>query len=167
MRCSCGVVVIAAPIGAGELGELERLADVPGRGHVRAAAQIEPLALLVDLQVLARRDGIDQLDLEQLALLPEEVLGLLAAPELLREGRVARDDLVHLGFDLRQIVGMKRLRLGEVVEEAVLDHRADGHLGAGPQRLHGFRHHMRGVVPDQLQRFGIGARHDLDGRIGT
>ena len=61
---------------------------------------------------------------------------------------------------------MERLLLGEVVEEAVLDHRADGHLGAGPQRLHGFRHHVRGIVPDQLQRLGIGAGDDLDGGIG-
>ena len=34
---------------------------------------------------------------------------------------------------LREIVGVERLLLGEVVEEAVLDHRADGHLSAGPQ----------------------------------
>ena len=78
MRCSLAPCVIAAPIGAGELGELEGLADLAGRGHVRAAAQVEPLALLVDLEVLALGDGIDQLDLEQLALLLEEVLGLLA-----------------------------------------------------------------------------------------
>ena len=67
---------------------------------------------------------------------------------------------------LREIVGMERLRLGEVVEEAVLDHRADGHLGAGPQRLHGLRHHVRGIVADQLQRLGIGAGDDLDGGVG-
>ena len=160
------VVVIATPIRSRELGELEGFADVTGRGHVRAAAQIEPLALLVDLQIFTRGDCIDQLDLEQLALLLEEILRLLPAPELLRERRVARDDLVHLRFDLRQVVGMKRLRLGEVVEESILDHRTDGHLRARPQRLHGFGHHVRRIVTDEFQRFGIGTRHDLDGRIG-
>ena len=65
-----------------------------------------------------------------------------------------------------EVVGMERLRLGEVVVEAVLDHRADGHLGAGPQRLHGLRHHVRRIVPDELERLGIGARHDLDRRVG-
>ena len=120
---------------------------------MRAAAEIEPLALLVDLQILVFRNGIDQLDLEVLALLAEELLGLLAAPDLLRERRVLGDDLAHLLFDLAEIVGLERLRLGEVVVEAVLDHRADRHLRAGPQRLHGFGHDVRGVVPDQLERF--------------
>ena len=78
------------------------------------------------------------------------------------KGALRCDDLVHLGFDLGEVVGVERLLLGEVVEEAVLDHRADGHLGAGPQRLHGLRHHVRGVVPDQLQRFRVGAGDDLD-----
>ena len=50
----------------------------------------------------------------------------------------------------------------EVVEEAVVDHRADGHLGAGPQRLHRLRHHVRGVVPDQLQRARVFARQEFD-----
>jgi hypothetical protein len=160
------VVVITAPVRSRELGELERLADVTRGRHVRAAAQIEPLALLVDLELFTRGDCIDEFNLEQLALLPEEILRLLPAPELLRERCVTRDDLVHLGFDLRHIVGMKRLRLGKVVKEAVLDHGADGHLRARPQRLHGFGHHVRRIVTNELQRFGVCARHDFHGRIG-
>jgi len=35
---------------------------------MRAAAEIEPVALLVDLDLLVLRDGVDQFDLEQLAL---------------------------------------------------------------------------------------------------
>ena len=165
MRWSCGLRWSPAPVGPGELGELEGLADRTRRGHVRAAAQVEPLALLVDLEVLALGNGVDQLDLEQLALLLEEVLGLLPAPHLLGEGRIALDDLVHLGFDARDVVGMERLGLGEVVVEAVLDHRTDGHLGAGPQRLHGFRHHMRAVVANELERLRIGAHDDSDRRV--
>ena len=83
------VVAVAAPIGAGDLLQLEGVADLAGRGHVRAAAEIEPVALPVDLQVLARRDGVDQLDLEVLALLLEHALGLVARPDLLGEGCVA------------------------------------------------------------------------------
>ena len=129
---------------------------------MRAAAKVEPLPLLVDLEVLALGDRIHQLDLEQLALFLEEVLGLLAAPELLGEGGVAIDDLAHLGFDPGHVVGVERLLLVEVVEVPVLDHRADGHLRAGPQRLHGFRHDVRGIVTDQLQRLRIGAGDELD-----
>ena len=67
------------------------------------------------------------------------------------KGGIALDDLAHLGFDPRHVVGVERLLLVEVVEEPVLDDRADGDLRAGPQRLHGFRHHVRGVMTDQLE----------------
>ena len=149
------------------MGELEGLADLAGRGHVRAAAQVEPFALAVDLEVLALGDRIDQLDLEELALPLEEGLGVLAAPELLGEGRVAGNDLVHLGLDAREVVGVEGLLLGEVVEKAVLDHRPDGDLGAGPQRLHGLGHHMRAIVADKLERLRVGPAEDLDGGVGS
>ena len=99
MRVSIAVVEVAAPIGARDLHQLEGVADLAGRGHVRAAAEIEPVALLVDLQLLVCRDGVDQLDLEVLALVAEHLLGLVARPHFLGEGFVARDDLAHLLFD--------------------------------------------------------------------
>ena len=71
MRDSISRLRIAAPIGAGDLHQLEGVADLAGRGHVRAAAEIEPVALLVDLDLLVCRNGVDQLDLEQLALVAE------------------------------------------------------------------------------------------------
>ncbi len=61
-----------------------------------------------------------------------------------------------------QVVGRERLVAGEVVIEAVLDHRADGHLRAGPQRLHGLGQHVRGVVADQLQRARVVAGDEFD-----
>ncbi len=85
---------------------------------MRAAAEIEPLALLVDLEVLIVRDRVDQLDLEVLALVAEELLRLVAAPHLLGEGRVLGDDLAHLLFDLRQVFRLERLLLGEVVDRS-------------------------------------------------
>ena len=168
------IVAVAAPIGAGHLHQLEGVADLAGRGHVRAAAEIEPVALLVDLERLVGRNGVDQLDLEVLALVAEGFLGLLARPDFLGEGFVARDDLLHLLLDDGQVFQRERLVAEEVVIEAVLDHRADGDLRAGPQRLHGFGQHVRGVVPDQLQRarivaveeFDFGVALDRIGKIG-
>ena len=52
---------------------------------MRAAAEIEPVALLVDLQVLARRDRVDQFDLEGLALASKKAIGLIARPDFLGE----------------------------------------------------------------------------------
>ena len=156
------VLGIAAPVGARDLLQFEGVADLAGRGHVRAAAEIEPVALAVNFQAFAGRNGIDQLDLEILALVLEHALGLVARPHLLGEGFVARDDLAHLLLDHRQVFRRERRVAVEVVEEAVVDHRADGDLRAGPQRLHRLRHHMRGIVANELQRPRVLARQELD-----
>ncbi len=42
------VLGIATPIGAGDLLQFEGIADLADRGHVRAAAEIEPVALAVN-----------------------------------------------------------------------------------------------------------------------
>ena len=73
---------IAAPIGAGHLHQLEGLAELAGRRHMRAAAQIEPIALPVDLQILVAGNRVDELDLERLAMRLEPGLRLIAAPDL-------------------------------------------------------------------------------------
>src|SRR5262249_48071504 len=117
---------IAAPIGARHLHQLECTADATGRGHVWPAARVEPFALPVDLDRLALRNGIDQLDLEALALAGEHRARLVALPHLLGEGLVARDDLAHLRLDRRKVLRRERLVVLEVVIEAVLDHRPDG-----------------------------------------
>src|SRR5262249_3305881 len=144
---------------------LEGVPYFASRGHVRAAAEVEPLALLVDLDLLVVRDGVDELDLEQLTLVAEHALGRLARPNFFGEGFVARDDLAHLLLDGAEILRGERLVAEKVVVKAVLDHRADGDLGPGPKRLHGFGEHVRGVVPDELQRARILAGEELDLRI--
>ncbi len=127
---------------------------------MRAAAQIEPLALPVDLDLLVLGDGIDQFDLEGFALVGEDGFRLLARPHFLGEGFVAGDDLAHLLFDGGQVFRGEGLVAGEIVIKAVLDDGSDGHLGAGIELLHGFGHHMRAVVADEFQRFGVVAGDD-------
>ena len=156
------IVAVAAPISARDLHQLERIADLAGGRHVGSAAQIEPVALLVNLDRLVGWDGVDQFDLEHLAVVGEHLLGLFARPDFLGEGFVARDDLTHPLFDCRKIFRRERLVAEEIVIEAVLDHRADRHLRARPQRLHGFREHVRRIVSDQFQRAGIVARDEFD-----
>src|SRR3977135_2841702 len=72
-----GLGRIPAPIGAGDLQELEALAHLPRRGHMRPAAEIEPLPLRVDSDLVPFGDGVDQLELEGFALLLEKLLCLL------------------------------------------------------------------------------------------
>ena len=129
---------------------------------MRAAAEVEPLALLIDLDLLIFRNGVDQLDLEVLAHVAEGLLRLLARPHFLGEEFVAANDLLHLLFDDGQVFRRERLVAVEVVIEAVRDHRADGHLGARPQILHRFGEYVGGVVADQFQRAGILAVDEFD-----
>ena len=80
----------------------------------------------------------------------------------LGERQVLLDDLAHLRLDRRQVVGREGLVAREVVIEAVLDDRTDGHLRARIERLHRFRHDMGGVVADERERPRIVAGDDLD-----
>ena len=100
--------------------------------------------------------------LNVLALVAEHALGLVARPDFLGEGFVARDDLAHLLLDRGEIFRRERLVAEEVVIEAVLDHGPDRDLRAGPQRLHGLGEHMRAVVPDEFQRARVFAGEELD-----
>ena len=157
--------LIAAPICARKLGQLEGVADMTGGGHVRATAEIEPVALEIDLQILAGRNGIHQLDLEHLALPLEHFACAIALPDLLGEGRIADNDLPHLRLDGGEVLGRERLVAEEVVVEAVLDDRADRHLRAREKLLHRFGKHVRAVVADQFERCRVVPCHDCDRRV--
>src|SRR5260370_17930516 len=99
---------------------------------MRPAAEIEPVALLVDLDGLVGRDRVDQFDLEHLAIVAKYLLGLLARPDFLRKRFVAGDDLAHLLFDSGKILRRERLVAAEIVIEAGLAHPTDGHLCTRP-----------------------------------
>ena len=159
------IIAVAAPIGTGHLHQLERVADFTRRGHMRAAAEIEPVALPVDFQILARRDRIDQLDLERFALGLEQAANILALPDFLGERLVARDDFPHFCFNRGEIIRRERLGAVKIIIEAVFDHRADGHLCSGPERLNRFGEHMGAIMPDQFERARIVAAEKLDAGI--
>ncbi len=66
MRCSIGVVLVAAPVGAGDAGQLER-ADLAGGVGVAAAAEIGELADRVERDRFALGDLARDLDLIRVA----------------------------------------------------------------------------------------------------
>ncbi len=61
-----------------------------------------------------------------------------------------------------EILRRERLVAEEIVIEAVVDHRADGDLRAGPQCLHRFGEHMRGIVANKFERARVVAGEELD-----
>ncbi len=157
-----GVVGIAAPVGARHLRELEGLAELARRGQVRAKAHVEPVALLVDRDLLVLGQFVGPLGLEALAMLQEVVLDPGAVPDLARDRQVAVDDLGHALLDLGEVLGRERLLAHEVVVEAVLRRRAERDLRAGIELLDRLGQHMRRIVAQEFQGLGVARRHDAD-----
>ena len=156
-----GVLWVAPPVGAGELGQLERLAHEARRRQVRPAAEVLPAALVIDGDGLALRQVGDDFGLVGLSHRLEAGGGGVAVQHLAHDPVVAVDDLAHLRFDPGQVVQAERLGPGEVVVEAVLDRRADGHLGAREQLLHRLGHHVGGVVAQGVEQRRVVAGEDL------
>jgi len=145
------ILLVALPVGAGDAEQLERL-DPSRRRKVRPATEVDEVTLLVTGDDVAVGLVADQLDLQVIPPALEEPdrvrFRLLDALDL----AVAIDDLLHLRFDGRQLVGRERLVPFEVVVEAAVDDRAHADLHVGPQLLHGVGQDVRRRVTVDLER---------------
>jgi hypothetical protein len=74
---------------------------------------------------------------------------------------------VHAFLDLLEVLGRERFTPSEVVIEAVLDRGADRDLSLGVDLLDRLRHHVRGVVAQELEPVRRRARDDLDARVAV
>ena len=123
------VVFVAAPVRAGHAGQLERR-NPPGRRHVRAAAQVDELALPVEREDFVFGDALDDLGLVGFAHLAEQTHRVVARYLLADDRQILFDDCRHLGFDPLQILRRERPLVREVVIEPVFDDRPDRDLHA-------------------------------------
>jgi hypothetical protein len=98
------VAVVAAPVGAGHLHQLEVL-ELAGAGHVRAAAQVLERALAVQAHVLVAGDAGDDLGLVVLAQALEVGHGLVARQHAAHHRLVLGGQLGHLLLDGGQVLG--------------------------------------------------------------
>ena len=153
------IAVVSTPVGAGHVEQLDD-ADPARRRSVRPEAEVHPVAVRVERQRLRAlaEDVLDDLLLERLAQLVEELQRLLSRDLLAHEGKVSLDLLVGGLLDLLQIFRRERLLAEEVVVEAVLRARAYGDLRARKEPLHHARHHVGGVVADQIEALALPAR---------
>ena len=89
------------------------------------------------------------------------------AHHLAHEGLLGRDDLLHLGFDLREVFLVEgALGAVEVVVKAAVGGRAEGHLGAGKKPLHRVGHDVRRRVAHDEEPVGVAGAHRLHlGRV--
>ena len=129
------VAMVAAPIGAGHLHQLEVL-EPARRRHVRPAAEILEGTLAIERDFLAGRNAADDLGLVGLADALEMRDRFIARQDTTPDLLVLLGELGHLRFDRDQILRRERTLVREVVEEAVLDDRADRDLRIGKQLLH-------------------------------
>jgi len=158
------VVRIAAPVGPGQLGQLER-AQLAGRRHVRPAAQVDEIALAVQRKRLAGRNVGDDLGLVFLALVAEERNRLVARQFAALDRQVLVDDALHFGLDRLEVVRMKGLFAREIVVKPVLDGRPDRHLGVRVQPLDRLGHQVRGRMPDHLHALVVAGRDDAKAAV--
>ena len=98
------LLLVAAPVGAGEARQLERL-DRLGVLQVRAAAEVGEVALGVERDVALGR--VDELDLVRLALGLEALARLVARDLLARPDAALGELALDLGLDPLE-VGLAR-----------------------------------------------------------
>ena len=127
---------------------------------MRPAAQVDPVALPVEADLVLVRNAGDDLGLVDLPQSREELHRLIARHDAARDFLVCPGQLGHLRFDGREILRGEGALVGKVVIKAVLDDRADGHLRLREQLLHRLRQQVRRGVADDLEPIGILVGHD-------
>src|SRR5918997_300086 len=152
------VAFVPAPVGSGDVLELESPEPACAR-HVRAAAEVEELALAINRDV-AVLEVADDLPLVRVVLV--QLLGLGFGDLLTLYRQVATDHLAHLLLDARQVFdGDPAIDL-DVVVEAVLYRWTYGQLAARIELHDGLRHRVRRRVPQHLETLGGVSRNNLE-----
>ncbi len=146
--------MIATPVGAGQLGQLERLADELARWQVWSEAQVFPVVtVIIDADRLGFRQVTNDLGLVFFTDRFEMLDRFVARPDLTANLFIAVNNLAHLGFDFRKIIGAERLVAGKIIIEAVFDGRSNRHLRTRKQFLHRFGEDMGRIVTNDVERF--------------
>ena len=149
------VLLVAQPVGSGDVEQLEGL-DASGGRDVRAAAEVGELAGLVDRDFfIGLGELLDEVALHEVAFGLEALQAFGAGQKFARVGQVLLGELLHLLLDGGEVVGGEGLLAVEVVEESVLGGGAVAELGLGKEFEDGGGHQVRGGVAEDFERFGI------------
>ncbi len=127
---------------------------------MRSAAQVDPVALPVEADLVLVRNASDDLGLVEFTQAFEELHRLISRHDAAGDFLVRPGEFGHLRFDGLEILRGKGTLVGKVVIKAVLDDRADGHLRLREQLLHRLRQQVRRGVADDLEPIGILVGHD-------
>src|SRR5690606_1924875 len=150
---------VTTPVGTGNGSQFECL-ELAGIRNVRTAAEVDKFALAVKRQLFVARNGLDDLNLVLLAHLFKHGDSIFTAHQLTGNSKVVFDDVLHATFNFFQILIRKRSFVGEIVIEAVLDHRTDGYLGFREQTLYSLRHQVGTGVANDVNAVIVTISHD-------
>ena len=159
------VLGIAAPVRAGGLGKLEMLAE-PHVGHMRAAAHVDVLEVVIESRMIIPADVLLE-DLHLVGFIAglEDIVGLLPGNLFLYDVVFLGSELVHALLKVLQLLVGERVINVDIIIEAVLDHRADCHLGIGIKLLEGMPEQMGTGVADNLHAFLVLRGDDGEGCV--
>ncbi len=161
------IFLVAEPVSASEAGDLEGL-DAAGRGDVRAAAEIDELAVAVEADLVAGRGELrDEVDFHEVAVALKFFEGPLARLVLVDEGLVASNDFDHFGLDGGEVFGREGLLAVEVVEEAGVGCGAVAELGLRKELEDGRSEDVRGGVTQNFDCVRIVFLYELEARVGS
>ena len=154
------VVLVAAPIRAGQRRQLERL-DHARRRQMRTCAQVDEIALTIegDLGVLGQI--VDQLDLVGLVVALHQLDRLFARQHESLELVVRLDDLRHLALDHLQLFERDGRRKVEIVIKSLVDRRSDRKFDRRMHALHRLRENVRAGVTIDAPALGVFECQDL------
>ena len=130
------VVGVAAPEGAGDRQQFDGF-DAARRRQVRAATQIEEIALTINRDRRIVGQGVDKFGF--IRIIGEEFKRRFARNRLAGDGQILFGQFHHLRFDCGEIVLADSSHV-DVVVVTVFERRADGEFGVGIQFLNRLRH---------------------------
>ncbi len=143
------ILLVAAEIRPGDRQELDR-PNLAAVLNVRAAAQIQEVADLVQADDFAFGNIIQPGQLKRLPQISKFLMGFLAGHFHALERQLAPQHLAHFLLNLFQILGRQTMRHVKVVVEALFGGRPNVKLGIGKQFLHCRGHDMRRTVAHRL-----------------
>ena len=158
-------LLIAAPVSAGEGGQLDGLDDI-GIHQVRAAAEIGEGTVFIirDRTVF---EFADELALVRITLFFEVLERFRLGDGDALEGLLLAGQFEHLLFYLRKVSLREGLAIHvHVIIEAVVDSRSDAELDTRVQGFEGFRHQVGRRVPENATGILVLPFQELHGRIG-
>ncbi|MNO25723.1 hypothetical protein D3C76_155660 [compost metagenome] len=160
------VLGITAPVGAGQLGQLEGFQETRVR-HVRTAAHVDVFFVIVQAHGLLVRHVFDQAQLVVFATGLEHFDHFGARSDFLDHVVIFLDQLLHALFDGGQVVRGERTFEGDVVIETFVDDRTDDHFGGRVQLLDRVANQVGARVANDLQPLFILWRDDLQRRVAV